>query len=279
MVQLKSKDMKKLILILLGLLVWVSSVTSQTTSTSSKKFKKPILIMEVIGGFNLPLHDLAGNNLEEFYNLQSYGTSTGFSAGYGVKFAVATLKQSQFRLNLNLMYSQFTRSENRAYNINYLPQGWPTVFVPPVVKSGTSSVRYNIPYVSVGFEYAIFIDRMYRSHFTFGTDINISFIAGRIYNQITYQNEAHNTIDLHTRLGFGLNTAYNVRFTEVFGMTFGLRYQLNNVLNRTASAKSGDYIDLNDASAPNISPALGSSRMIGSASIYGGFNFYIGTKK
>jgi len=271
--------MRKIIFVVFSLILLVSTVSAQTTL---KRFKKPLMIVEVFGGYNIPMHELHGSEIGEVYRFQSYGVTDGFSAGLGVKFAVSTLDHSQFRLYSNFVYSHFTRSENSAYsNIEWFPIRWPQSGYNTYPRtSGISSARVNIPYVALGFEYSIYVDPLLKSHFAFGTDINMSIIFGRYYNQPVNQQEFFNTFRSNTRFGFGLNAAYNYRFAEIFGMTIGLRYQFNNLLGRSSEVSDGSgYMFLNDEANTSLNANLSSSRTIGSFSAYGGFNFYIGRRK
>ncbi|MCA1917805.1 MAG: hypothetical protein LDL38_00245 [Flavobacterium piscis] len=276
--------MRKLVILLFAILFLVSTAYSQS---SSKRFKKPIVMIETYGGYNFPMHDLSGSEIGEFYNFQSYGVTNGFSTGFTVKFSVATLDKSQFRVYTNIGYSQFTRSQNNAYtNAGWITPtypSWPIGDTLPHNKtSGSSFARINIPYGAVGFEYAIFVDPLLKSHFNFGLEINMSAIFGRYYNDTINTSdpiEPYRSIKENFRFGFALNAAYNYRLAEMFGMTFGLRYTLNNLIGRTTKISDDSSIYLNDDENPSINPKLTSSRIIGSLSIYAGVNFYIGSRK
>ncbi|MCX7833550.1 MAG: hypothetical protein N2490_05005 [Ignavibacteria bacterium] len=273
--------MKKffILFILLALIPMVSFAQN----ISSKRFKKPLMIIDVIGGVNIPVHDFKGSFIDEIYNFQSYAANLGFSTGVNIKLAVATLDVSQFRLTLNMAYSHYVNSENAAYKDIYsVPVGWPKPpnYVYPVRIGGTSSVRYNIPYVALGFEYAIFVDPLLRSSFTFGTEVNMSIITGRVFNQPWGMNESFNTYHGNLRLGFGGNIAYNYRFAPEFGITVGMKYQLMNLLLRSSQeTDESGYLYLNDSGDQSINQNLSSSRIMGNFSFFGGFNFYIGQRK
>lgn len=273
--------MKRLIILLISILLIASTAYPQI---SSKRFKKPIVMIETYGGYNFPMHDLAGSEIGEFYDFKSYGVSNGFSTGFTVKFSVATLDRSQFRVYTNIGYSQFTRSQNNAYsNVGWFQAGWPAGFTQSHPKTtGSSFARINIPYGAVGFEYAIFVDPLLKSHFNFGTEINTSIIFGRYYNDTVNTSdpiEPYQSIKENLRFGFALNAAYNYRFAEMFGMMIGFRYTLNNLIGRTSKAADDTSVYLNDDENTSLNPNLNSSRIIGSFSIYAGVNFYIGSRK
>ncbi len=273
--------MKKIITILV---ISVLVVTTAYPQTSTKRLKKPIVMIETYGGYNFPMHDLSGSEIGEFYNFQSYGVTNGFSTGFTVKFSVATLDHSQFRVYSNIGYSQFTRSQNNAYsNVGWFQIGWPRNFPANHPKTtGSSFARINIPYAGVGFEYAIFIDPCLKSHFNFGVEINSSIIFGRYYNDTINTSEPYEpyqSIQENLRFGFALNAAYNYRVAEMFGMVFGFRYTLNNLIGRTSKEADDTSVYLNDDENTSLNPYLSSSRIIGSFSIYAGVNFYIGSRK
>ncbi len=271
--------MKKIFFCLLLFVVVFSNSFAQ--DISSKRFKKPLMIIDVIGGLNIPVHDFKGTYIGEIYDFQSYAASIGFSTGVNAKIAVATLDHSQFRLTLNLAYSHYVNSEGGAYDITVVPVGWPRYgYNSPQRIGGTSSVRYNIPYAALGFEYAIFVDPLLRSSFTFGTDVNMSIITGRVFTQPYNSPETFNTYHGNIRLGIGGNIAYNYRFVPEFGITLGMRYQLMNLLLRSSSTTDENgYLYLNDSGDQSINQKLSSSRIMGNFSFFGGVNFYIGTRK
>lgn len=264
------------------LLIILSCSLTYGQNISSKRFKKPLMVIDVVGGLNIPVHDFKGSYIDEIYNFQSYAAGIGFHTGVNVKLAVATFEQCQFRLTLNLGYSHYVNSDGGAYkDIYVVPVGWPQYgYINPVRIGGTSSVRYNIPYVAVGGEYAIFVDPLLQSSFNFGIDANMSIITGRVFNQPWGLQETFNTYKGNIRLGIGGNIAYNYRFVPEFGITVGMRYQLMNLLLRSSSTTDENgYLYLNDMADQSLNQNLSSSRIIGNFSFFTGFNFYIGTRK
>lgn len=87
--------------------------------TKVAKFKRPMFLIDVFGGYSLPMHLLSGSNIGEYYSFTNYAVSNGF---YGVtgKFSVYTSPLTQLRLTALLGYNHFWSSDVTAYNIDVL---------------------------------------------------------------------------------------------------------------------------------------------------------------
>lgn len=281
--------MKKLLSLLFVIifLAGISTADAQVTISKIKKLKKPMFVVDLYGGYSLPILDLKGSSFKEYYNFTNYAMANGFQTSAKVKFAIKTYQASQMRLYALFTYSNYTNDEAAAYNIPFVAAGWPTKgvsgfgqYVPPNGVSGRSDGRINIPYVGLGFEYSIYVDEALRSSFDFGADIDMSAIFGRYYDQPTGQGETFNTLRANYRMGFGVNAQYNIRANDVFGFHVGMRYMMHNILlkNTKVSDENG-YMFLNDEANTDINPYITSSRSIGNFDFFGGVSFYIGSRK
>lgn len=280
--------MKKLLLALaLIVLFGVPTSDAQVTISKIKKLKKPMFVVDVYGGYSLPILDLKGSTIKEYYNFSNYAMGNGFQASTKVKFAIKTYETSQLRLYALFTYSHYTNDEAAAYNMPFVAPGWPTTgvngtgqFIPPNGVSGRSEGRINIPYTGLGFEFSVFVDEALRSSFDFGADIDMSAIFGRYYDQPTGGIETFNTMRANYRMGFGINAQYNIRANEIFGFNVGMRYMMHNILlkNTKVSDESG-YVYLNDDANTSVNPFMTTSRNIGNFDFFGGVSFYIGTRK
>ncbi len=280
--------MKKFLLpLVLILLIGISTAESQVTISKIKKLKKPMFVVDVFGGYSLPILDLKGSSIKEYYNFANYAMSGGFQASTKVKFAIGTYEASQIRLYALFTYSHYTNDEAAAYNMPFVAAGWPSVgvngsgqYVPPGGVSGRSNARINIPYAGLGFEYSVFVDEALRSSFDFGADIDMSSVFGRYYDQPTGQGETFNTLRANYRMGFGVNAQYNIRANENFGFTVGMRYMMHNILLKSTKVSDANgYMFLNDEANTDINPYITTSRNIGSFDVFGGVSFYIGKRK
>ena len=276
----------KTFLTFLCLLAASASVYSQTIQPVSKK---PLITVNVSGGFNLPMMDLkSGNGLRGVWDFTDYGMATGYGTAINVKFSVLTRKYMQLRVYTTLGYAHFTNDDNKAFivfnNTGVVKNGYPTIggpnnsYATVSETSGISDMRINVPYVAAGFEYSVYTDRKSRSCFNFGLDGNLNFITGRIYQTITGDIETFNTYRLNTRFGIGINAEYSYRFSDYVGFHTGVRYHIPNLIGKAADVSDGSaYMFLLDNAATNIHPALTSSRTMGFLNFFGGLSLYFGS--
>jgi hypothetical protein len=275
--------MKKLILALSVLVIFSSNLFSQTAIISSK-FTKPFFSLEGNFGYAMPMFDLSGSNIKEFYDLKNYSTSAGYMANLKIGFTVANFRSTQLRIIWTLGYGKFMGSDNNAYypgTLGMLTVGWPT---PPnytslAPLSGTSRITLHQPYSAVGMDYVVFTDSKRTSLFKFGGDIVMTGMFGKVYDQPTGHAEDYNNITSAIRFGFGINTDYTFRATEFLGLNAGIRFQFTNLIGKSSAAISeGRDIPFNDYGDGSINPNL-KSRNTGYFDVHGGVIFYFGGKK
>ena len=271
--------MKRLILILF---IVVLSGSSYAQITKASKFKQPKVIIDVYGGYSLPMQDLSGSNNGEFYSFSDYAASNGINTGIKGKFAVYTSPLTQLRLTASVGYNHFWASGNEAYDVNVFPAGWPSYsYTPPGMSvPGESSIRLNVPDAAIGAEYAFWIDPQLRNNMSVGVEILMSMITGRVFNTKMNQPETFNTLNNNIRFGFAINYSYAARVNENFGFNITAKYAFRNLLGKTAKqSDENGYMYLNDGEDTAVNPYLNSSRNIGDLSISAGVSFFIGTKK
>jgi hypothetical protein len=253
------------------------------SNADAQSKKKPFVIFDVIGGYNLPLMDMGGS-IKGVFDFSGYGTSNAIGTGFNVKFSVLTRDMFQLRVYGAFLYTQAWSSEGNAYLIggtngnNEIVPGWPSTYYSyPVITGGESYMRLNIPSAGVGCEAAVYTDKDSRSSFNFGLDADMSIITGRAYN--TYSNrEVFYTIPSTVRFGLGLNVMYDIKVAEFLGINVGTRFQWHNLLGK--SSKSADenwYMPLND-DAVFASNYSSSSRNIATLNFFTGVSFFIGKR-
>ncbi|MCE1164855.1 MAG: hypothetical protein LWX07_05575 [Bacteroidetes bacterium] len=272
--------MKKLIPVLI-VLVFISSNLYSQTNIISSKFTKPFFSIDADFGYALPMFDLAGSSVKEFYDLKSYSTQNGYSGDLKFGFTIANYKWTQLRLKLTIGYARFLGSDNVAYNYGMVKIGWPTPpeYKTPVPTSGTSSISIHQPYTAVGMDYVVFTDSKRTSLFNFGGDIVLTGAFGKVYDQPSGMAEDYNNILSAVRFGFGINTVYTYRPVEWMGLNTGVRFEFTNLLGKTsASVSEGRDIPFNDDGNYAVNPNL-NSRNTGHFTFFGGVSFYMGGKK
>ncbi|MGC8858415.1 MAG: hypothetical protein ACP5P3_04785 [Ignavibacteria bacterium] len=272
--------MKKLILFLSIFTFLTSMLYAQ--GQKEKYFGLPFFTNDFTFGYAFPLGDLTGNNIGEYYALKNYGTKKGFFAQWNLKFGAVNFKTSQIRPYVSISYSQFSASEDRAYNMIPAPIGWPgTQYYQPLKDTtGESYIRVNNPYVAIGIEFAYFTDRKKASIISVGTDFNINVLFGRVYDKVASKQELHNNLLDATRFGLGFNLQYCYKFEKWLGYSVGVRYQLPNLFGPRKSDAVKDIADIpfNDDSSPTLNPLL-QKKTLGYIGIYAGVNFFIGSMK
>ena len=285
--------MKKTLLFVAVALMFCELNAQVVTTPVITPYKRPAVIMDVYGGYSLPMMDLKGANVGEVLNFKSYGMSGGFCVGFNTKAVVAKLDKSEFRVYLDLSYTQYAETENNAYGIYVWKLGWPYQYGTNIPggyggynpanftpKAGTSYSRMNIPQLEVGGEFAVYTDAAYKSSFSFGAGMLLSDISGRIYDQLEGQPEIFVTYHRNLRMGFGLKAQYNYRVSEAFGFNIGSKFQWQNAYGKSSELTDSDgYMFLNDNDNLGINSALSSPRNIANLNFYGGVSFYIGTRK
>lgn len=277
--------MKKIIFVLIILTFLSDLVFSQTLTTSTKN--KNFFEIDVSGGFCLPVMDLRGSDgLAGFWNFYNYGMSSGFGTTINTKMTVYTTKMTQLRVYLLLGYSHFSAEDNATYSVGIAHYGWPQYtggntsnppFI-PVVGSGTSYLRLNMPNLSFGLEYAVYTNRKNTSSFNFGGDFGTHIITGRAY-ETGLSGETYNTLPSSLRFGFGVNISYAYKFDKYVGFHVGTRFTMPNLFGKTSEITDDPgYISLLDKGNTIINPLLESGRTMAYFNFFGGMSFYMGKR-
>ena len=271
--------MKKLLLFILAVIVLPSMIYSQDYLKTSK-YRAPFFAIEGTFGYALPIFDLTGSSVGDFYGFKNYATSWGYDASVKLKFTIANFKPSQLRLSWMLGFARFMGDYNNAYGVGEIKSPFPNpTYVPPAPISGGSSIYIDQPYTSVGMDYVVFADRKRINLFSFGGDIALSVPFGKVFDTPIGQGESYNNILSATRFGFGLTVGYTARVTEFMGLTVSTRYQMSNILGKSSAATTEHRdIEFNDGEDRSLNPGLG-SRTIGYLGFNGGVTFFFGGKK
>jgi hypothetical protein len=262
--------MKKFtVLLSFAVLIVVFTASSSFCQTTKNK---PFFTIDVSGGVDLPLLDLKGTGPLGIYQFTEYGVSVGPCIAVNVKMAVYTQKMLQLRLYTLFGYSHFTNDGAGGINIGIVKPPWPTGSIPPAgyLNGGTSSVRMNLPYGGIGFEYAQYTDRAARSSFNFDFDVALTLVNGRAYQTDINGVETFNTFHSSPRLGFGFNVFWNYRLSPVVGINLGSRFQWSNLIGKSSNNTDEDaWMFLNDDT---------NGRNIAFLNFFGGMSFYFGKK-
>jgi opacity protein-like surface antigen len=271
------------------LFLFTSNLFSQVKYTTSK-WKSPILTIEVAGSYDLPIQESKGN-VGDFFKFQNYGTSLGWGAQFNFKFGLGP--QGQFRPYLTLGYAQLEgRDDNYAFiDSNRIAHGYPLKGSLLYDSTpGSSKIIIRNPYIGVGFEYALTTaDRKKRSIIPFvGLEFLLDIVTG-IYRQtpdVAKGNPEFNnlpvpfTIKSDVRMGLGAGIGADWRFTNIFGITFGLKYKIANLI-----GKKSDYLqeenkmNLLDEGVQDLNVNLTQDRNIAYMEFYLGASFFIGKTK
>jgi hypothetical protein len=270
----------------MSLLFLVQPAKSQIKYSTGGKWKSPFFTIEVAGSYNPPIQDAHGE-LADFFKFKDYGTSIGWGAQFNFKFGLGP--QAQYRPYITMGYCQLFGSDdkNAFIETNYINNGYPlkgSALYGTNPLPGESAIILRIPYVGLGFEYAFTTaDPKKRQYIPFiGSEFYLSVITGK-YRQTspvapyTPGSETPFIIKADVRFGLGLGAGMDIRFTKGFGMVFGFKYKLANMIGKTADfLKEENKMNLLDGSDTELNTNLKENRSIGFMELYLGATFFVG---
>lgn len=244
------------------------------------EYKMPKLYIEVSGAYSFPTNSLKGGSFSEYYSFSNYAMNTGVQMNIKVKYPLKTFKYTQINIYTIIGYSHYTNTDNNAYDIDFVDEGWPMNSIygntPPNKLNGSGEARINIPYAGIGIDYTLFTDHIRNNSFSAGFDINVSSIFGRYYNNKSDGNSTFSTLRANYRIGLGISIQNNLRLSKLLGITAGSRLMLNNVLLKDSKASDEKgYVFLNDKADSSLNKYLNQNRVIGSFNVNIGFIIYL----
>ena len=87
-------------------------------------------------------------------------------------------------------------------------------------------------------------------------------------------------IKADVRMGIGIGTGMEIRFTPGFGMVFGFKYKLANLIGKgSVILREENKMNLLDKSAADLNSHLTQSRNISFLEFYLGGSFFVGKSK
>jgi len=280
----------KRVTMLFLLVLITSSVHSQINYTSTK-WKSPFFTVEAAGSYNLPIQESSGT-IGDFFKFKNYGTSLGWGAQFNFKFGLGD--KGIFRPYVTLGYSQLQGSNDKwAYiDSNEIAHGYPLRGTQLYDSTpGTSKIILRNPYIGLGFEFAwTDIDKKKRSIIPFlGFEMVLNVITG-IYSQTPLNVPPPNsqfsglyvpyTIKSDVRVGIGVSLGADWRLTKSFGLAFGTKYKLANLIGKKSDfLQEENKMNLNDAGAQSLNNYLNKDRNIGYFEFYLGASFFVGKTK
>lgn len=271
------KITKFTVLLLLVSLFLVSSVQSQVKTTTSSYWKKSAVFMiEWNFSYSQPLPNMMGDMGEQF-KFKNYGVKSGF--GSQVYMKLVTDKKGRIRPYITLGYDLFLNTDNTAAYIpaNILNQ-WPQDSSVATSVPGKSKMYLHNFSTALGFEYAFYSKTKWTPYVNF--DFGLNMIFGT-YKQTPSSTgaEVSYTYKSAPRLGLGLGAGVNGRLTRNFGLAFGLKYKLPNLLLKDSKQSTEvNKLYINDKEDVALSPNLSKDRNMMYLQIYVGATFFLGKK-
>lgn len=237
--------MKRTIILFFVLMVSVFIVQE----TKAQGFTPPKIIYGISLDGNFATNDAHGTNFTTDPNV--YGMIWGRGVSAFTKFGLGIRKNH--RITISATYNKMINRE--AASIPFF------VFVPT---NGEKYTNYTILSGALGYEYA-FNPRCKSKQF-------IGF--GVTFNHITSDNQSFIKFDPAFRIGAQITTGYEFCLDKDFkyGLSIGLKYNLQNIIGKSNGAAGIDLNDGPDAPGPSF------WRRIGILSINLGFNFYTGVE-
>jgi len=267
---------------------FISCICSEAqVKYKSKKWKSAFFTIEVAGSYNLPIEESSGD-IGDFFQFKNYGTKVGWGAQFNFKFGLGPI--GSIRPYITLGYSQMQNSDDqKAYiNTNWINAGYPLrndgVYTPV---PGKSEMFLRVPYAGAGLEYAFFeIDRKKRQFIPFvGLEMYVSVITGKYVQTSDVVQwlpgiETPYIIKTDVRVGIGTGAGMEIRFTPGFGMVFGFKYKLSNLIGKKSEfLLEENKMKLLDADATDLNKHLTQSRNISFMEFYLGASFFVGKSK
>jgi hypothetical protein len=286
---------KFLILLVISTFLFAGVSNAQVKKTSSK-YKPPMMIVELVGFYGLPMMDAKGE-VGDFFAFKNYGLKTGFGGEINIK--VPLDKKGSLRPTLSLGYVQFQNNDdNNAWiDTNRIQNGFPVnkIYAPVV---GTSNLYIRSAYAGLGFEYA-FTKADKKGIITpfAGIDFDLNVMwglykqrpdptLGVIPGQASSGVEISYTIKSDIRFGLGLGVGSSFRLSKAFGLTVGTKFKIANLLGKKSERTALASVDPNDENKMNLldkadvtlNSQLSKDRSIGYMQFYLGFSFFVGKK-
>ncbi len=253
--------MKKLV----ALFIVVAAFLSINSSTT---FSQPQIIINVTGGYNLPMGDLKGNFPDSlngsFADSNTYLIKQGFNFGLTGKYALG--KKRNLRINLGFDYNMF--SQNKDYTRT----------------SGTIAFKnkMNIINIAVGVEYAFQPKGKINPYL--GLDLGAylysgnSEISGGTGNDTIFNKKGD--LKSASRFGGAIGGGIEFALSKQIGANLGFKYHMANLIGKeydtTASVVNEYRLQDKEHTAGTITHA---ARNIGYLQISAGISFLLNQPK
>lgn len=275
-----NKITKSVFIVLLSLFLIPLVSEAQIKTYTSKKFKPPIVTVELLFNYSQPIAHLYGD-IERFFSYDSYGVKYGLGSEINVK--ITANKKGTLKPYATIAYNLFMGKDNgNAYiDSNILQNGYPLGGSRYYGKiPGTSKMLMHNFNFGLGFEYS-FVNKTRWTPFL-GADLDMNLLFGTFrQSPSTGPNtaEVSYTIKEAIRFGFGLGGGIHMRVSKPIGFVFAAKYKFANVL-----GKESKFLDelnkmyLLDKKATDLNTNMVKDRQINYLQFSLGIAFYIGRK-
>jgi len=220
-------------------------------------FSQKNFIINLKGGYNVPLADLKGNVYDASDRANTYIMNHGFS--FGAAFKYRLLKDQNLSSVLNLEYTLFSNTRENVYNTGQ-----------------DEDYKINAFVLSAGLEYGFlknskitpFIGIDFTGHFFSGSQ-EVVGIAG---------DKSKLKLELASRYGFAAGAGINIILSTSLGVTGGVKYYAANLIGKDSSGVTTGKFALNDGEQIYNGETI-PEKNISYIQLYTGITFYINKKK
>lgn len=249
---------------------------SQVKTKSSSLKRPPGFLIEFNLSYSQPLPQMMGEMGEQF-KFKNYGVKTG--VGSQLYFKLVTDKKGKLRPFLTIGYDLFLNTDNTAaYIPNNITTQWPNDSAVATSVAGKSKMYMHNFNLGVGFEYAFVNKTQWTPYMNFDFGMNMIFGTYKQTPNSTGLEVAY-TYKSATRLGIGVGAGLNGRFTKSFGISFGVKWRLPNLLLKDSKQSyETNKFYINDKEDVALSQNLSKDRNMMYLQLYLGAAFYIGRK-
>jgi hypothetical protein len=243
------------------------------------KWKAPLITINGDFSYVIPLQDLHGSGVSDFFQFKNYGTRTGIA--FNIDAKVALNKKRNLRAFLSLGFVQANRDDSLTYiDSNSLSRGYPlpgTSFY-GAFSGGQSRVLIRDLYIGLGVEHTLAPDKTVIPFF--GVELSLDYIYGYYVQDPGLKGKDKNfNIKGGFRGGFGINTGADIRMLNNVGVILGAKYKFANVIGKNSvKTTENDAMGILDAAASNLNSLLNKNRNIGYFQFYLGLSVFLGLK-
>lgn len=269
---------KILIVFLISVFLFPAFSQAQIKTYSTKKFKPPIVSVELLFNYGQPIAHLY-SDMTRFFSFDGYGVKYGFGSEINVK--INADKKGRITPYATIGYNLFLGNADNAYIDSNILNIYPlkgTRYYGPI--AGTSKMFIHDFDFGLGFSYT-FVNKTRWTPFL-GADLDMHLLFGTFRQTPSVgpnTSEISYTMKQAVRFGFGIGGGVSLRVSQPVGFVFETKYKFANLLAKDSKVSTElNKFYLLDKKDTDINENLVKDRQIDYLQFSLGIAFYIGKK-